>query len=268
MLIFCPDCQRQLRVPDSAAGKQVKCPACQKVFGAGTGSSGEQIRAPMPKYPAPPPDSFEPESIDDEPRRPRRGKRYDDDEVDDEEHFIFRGGGAEAQRRANAGAVWFFVAGGITIVVWLTNTIMTVAMGGFENAPFGGPDQQAFLAGMLCGVIGCGALLIAANVLLMTAGFQLKSFGVKGWVVTGIVLAFAQTLLFGGGVLINIIYLMTDTRDALDNWAPLTVVLSGSATLLNLFAGVKAILVLNNEAVAAEFETRRPRRRKRRRNFD
>jgi hypothetical protein len=34
---------------------------------------------------------------------------------------------------------------------------------------------------------------------------------------------------------------------------------------LNLFAGVKAIMILNNEAVAAEFKQRQPRRRRRRR---
>ncbi|MCI0684865.1 MAG: zinc-ribbon domain-containing protein [Gemmataceae bacterium] len=265
MLIFCPDCQRQLRVPDSAAGKQVKCPACQKIFAAGAAASGEEIQAPRGSLPAapPPPDSFD----EDEPR-PRHSRRFDGDDLDDREQYIFRGGGDEAQRRANAGAVWLYVAGGITIFVWLANTLMTIALGGFENLPFGGHDRDAFLAGMICGLVGCGALIVAMNILLFVAGFQLKSFGVKGWVVTGIVLAFAQTLLFGAGVLINLIYLVTDTRAALDDWAPLTVILSGSATVLNSFAGIKAIVVLNNEAVSAEFDQRKPRRRKRRRRAE
>ena len=268
MLIFCPDCQRQLRVPDSAAGKSVKCPACAKVFTAGTGSSAEQIQAPRQSVPAPPPDSFEPDSLDDE-ARPRRSQRYDGDDIEKHDDFIFRGGGEEAQRRANAGAVWFFVAAGITMVVWILNTIMTIAMGGIdEMMPFGGPDRDAFLAGMLCGLVGCGALIITDNVLLMTAGFQLKSFGVKGWVITGIVVAFGQTLFFGISVFINIIYLIADARDALDHWAPVTVILYGSATVLNCVAGVKAIMVLNNEAVAAEFKRRGPRRRKRRRHTE
>ena len=102
----------------------------------------------------------------------------------------------------------------------------------------------------------------------MTAGFQLKSFGVKGWVITGIVVAFVQMLFFGISVLINTIYLIADARDALDHWAPVTVILYGSATVLNCVAGVKAIMVLNNEAVAAEFKRRQPRRRKRRRHTE
>jgi predicted Zn finger-like uncharacterized protein len=32
MLFSCPACQRQLNIPDSAAGQQVRCPLCQAVF--------------------------------------------------------------------------------------------------------------------------------------------------------------------------------------------------------------------------------------------
>jgi hypothetical protein len=121
----------------------------------------------------------------------------------------------------------------------------------------------------VCGVVGCGGVFIAVNVLLLVAGFQLKSFGVKGWVITGIVLAFVQTLFFGGGSLLNVIMLIVEPREALDNWAPVTVILSGCAGILNCVAGVKAILTLNSAAVSAEFEGRRPRKRKRRRrDFD
>lgn len=220
MLIFCPDCQRQLRVPDSAAGKQVKCPACAKIFAAGTGTSGEQIQAPMPKYPAAPPDSFEPDSVDDEARPRRRGKRYDGNDVDDGEQFIFRGGGAEAQRRANAGAVWFFVAGGITLLAGILNTTLRLLMGAMDNGPFGPLNPEERAAGIVCFVVGCGGTLLAMNVLIFAAGTQLKSFGVKGWVITGIVLAFVQVLLLGGIVVINVIGLLVLTREALEMGLP------------------------------------------------
>src|SRR5262245_43806608 len=142
MLIFCPECQRQLRVPDSAAGKSVKCPACAKVFAAGTGTSGEQIQAPMPKYPAPAPDSFEPEPMDDEPRA--RRKRYDGADLERRDEFIFRGGGEEAQRRANSGAVWFYVAAGLTMLFGILNTTLRLMMGALDQGPFGplNPEER------------------------------------------------------------------------------------------------------------------------------
>lgn len=252
MLIFCPSCQRQLRVPDQAAGKQVKCPACQKVFAAASGSSAEQIQAPVaprPTAPEAPPDNFE-----DEPRPPRLGRDDDIDLRDDR----------EARRRAHAGATWFYATAGATMVLVLLNLTIRAATGALDRGPFGplGPEER--LAGILCMIFGCGGLLVAINVTIIAAGMQLKSFGVKGWVITGIVLALAQTLLLSGIVLINVIFLMVDPTEALDDWAPLTVLLYGSAGVLNCFAGVKAIVTLNNPAVNAEFAHQRPRRRRRR----
>jgi predicted Zn finger-like uncharacterized protein len=264
MLIFCPDCQRQLRVPDSAAGKPVKCPACEKVFDAGTGASAEQIQAPMPKYPAPAAESFEPESFDDEPRR-RRSQRNDSADIEQHDEFVFRGGGEEAQRRANSGAVWFYVAAGITLAAGILNTTLRLMMGAMDQGPFGPLQPEERAAGIVCLVVGCGGSLVAINVLIFIAGSQLRSFGVKGWVITGIVLTFVQVLVLGGIVVINLIGLLVVTREALEDMAPLTIALYGAATFLNLFAGVKAIMILNNEAVAAEFKQRRPRRRRRRR---
>jgi predicted Zn finger-like uncharacterized protein len=257
MLIFCPSCQRQLRVPDHATGKQVKCPGCAKVFLAGDGSGGEQIQAPAPRpLPAAPP-LDEPDDVP----RPRRLRNDDFDEQD-----ILRRDDHEADHRARSTAVWFFVAAGVTIVVALVNMITGLSTGEMMDPPMGGPDRQAYLAGIICGVLGCGTLFIAVNVLIIVAGLQLRSFGVKGWVITGIVLAFVQTLFFGIGALINVFMLIADPADALDNWAPLTVLLSGSAAFLNCFLGIKAIMTLNNVAVSDEFERRQAPRRRRRRD--
>src|SRR5450755_3790004 len=53
MLIACPSCQRQLNVPDNAAGKQVRCPApdCGTVFAV----SAQPAPAMQPAAPLPVP---------------------------------------------------------------------------------------------------------------------------------------------------------------------------------------------------------------------
>ena len=98
MQIACPDCNKQLRVPDSAAGKNVKCPACGKTFQAFE-IVEEQIQAPPPKRPAkpaPPRPAPPPrEEIEEEPT-PRR--RRDRDEEDDDDRPRRRRGRDEDDR--------------------------------------------------------------------------------------------------------------------------------------------------------------------------
>jgi hypothetical protein len=258
MLLFCPSCQRQLRLPENATGKQVQCPACQNVFTAGDEHARQQIRVPPPRSlpVAPPPD----DSLEEEAPRPRRIRR-DDDDAD----FLARRDDYAARQRVQGAAVWFFVAAGITMVVFVINFTMAVSQGAFQDNFMG--DREAALAGMICGILGCGGVILTGNVLIIVAGLQLRSFGIKGWVITGIVLAFLHTALFGLGSLGNVFMLIIEPREALEAWAPLTVLLSGTAAFLNCFAAIRAIMALNNQAVYDEFERRNaPRRRRRRRD--
>ena len=95
MQIACPSCKKQLRVPDTAAGKTVKCPGCGNTFAA-VADVGQAVQADAPARapkPAPPPIREEIEEgrprprprDDDDDRLPRRSRRdYDDDDrVDD-----------------------------------------------------------------------------------------------------------------------------------------------------------------------------------------
>ena len=255
MQIFCPSCQRQLRVPDTAVGKTVKCPACQKTFTVGSGASAEQIQTPV----APRPTVPEAPGIE-EDTRPRGSRRdYSEDDIDlrDDE---------EARRIAGASAVWLIAAALAALIAALTNIVMTLALGGMEDGPFDfrpGVDDE-FLAGMICGLGGCGTVILSVVVLMIIAGLQLKSFGSKGWVITGIVLSFGLALLFGGGALVDLFYMFVETRDALDHWVPVTIILCGATAFLACFAGVKAIMALNHPAVSAELERNRSKRRRRR----
>lgn len=48
-LIHCPQCQRQLRVPDELMGRLVKCPTCATMFTVGAGN----VPPPVPPAPVP-----------------------------------------------------------------------------------------------------------------------------------------------------------------------------------------------------------------------
>jgi len=72
-LIRCPQCERQLRVPDALLGKKVKCPSCGTTFAA--------TAAP----PAEPEAEVEPEEgYQERPRRPQRRRPQPEDEDDEE----------------------------------------------------------------------------------------------------------------------------------------------------------------------------------------
>ena len=253
MLIYCPSCQRQLRIPDDAVGRQVKCPSCQKVFTAGTATTGEEIQAPpapLPTSPAPPAGAFA------EERQIRRDYDIERDDIDLRDDRL-------ARRLAGGAAVWFFVAALATLLVAATKMILLAALDDIEDIllDFGPGDEEAIVGATICGFGCCGTLSLGVAVTMIVAGLQLKSLGNKAWVITGIAEAFAVALIFGGSTLLNAIHMLVDTADALDHWVPVKMLFDSLAAVLSCFAGVKAILALNNPAVNAEFDRKRSRRR-------
>src|SRR5579871_6539599 len=52
-LLVCPECNRKLKIPDSAVGKSVRCPGCQALIPAAKQSTAE--REAVTANPAPPP---------------------------------------------------------------------------------------------------------------------------------------------------------------------------------------------------------------------
>ena len=51
MELQCPQCEKRLRVPDTAAGKSVRCPACQEVISLS--GMGQEVPMSGPRAPAP-----------------------------------------------------------------------------------------------------------------------------------------------------------------------------------------------------------------------
>ena len=253
MLISCPSCRRQLQLPDVAARGQVKCPACGNQFLADSAINSEQIQlSPKPRWN---PESSSGDSYDAPPPRSR------DEDFDD---ISFRGDDEpEARRRANSAAMWFFVAAGVTLILFIIDVIKSITIGEIANMPLGGPERDIATAFVTVVMLGCGAFLIAVSVFLIVAGVKLRSFGGKAWVITGIVLAFVQVLLFGGSALGEAFVIAVNTRQALDEWKPMSLACEAISATLNCVAAIKAIIALNNQAVSDTFAHHRRQRRKR-----
>jgi LSD1 subclass zinc finger protein len=72
LIINCPECRRQLQVPETYGGKQVRCPLCKQTFVA----PAEEVIPVV--QPDPEPRSRLRDDYADEP--PRKRSRYDDDD--------------------------------------------------------------------------------------------------------------------------------------------------------------------------------------------
>jgi len=157
-IVSCPSCGKQLRVPDSLLGKNVKCPQCATTF-IGGASAG-----PEPVEPAPAWDRGE----DAGPRRPR----YQDD--DDEYDRPRRGwrGDYEPHRGGailTLGILSLFICGPILgPIAWIMgNTDMDKIRRGIMDPSGEGSTQ----AGRICGIIATilSIVVIIFYVILLAA---------------------------------------------------------------------------------------------------
>jgi hypothetical protein len=87
-LVSCPNCRRQLQIPEKFFGQMVQCPECQQQFRAEPAASRLQAGAPTPSAAAP--EKPDHDYTDRDERR--RQRRYDDadDEDDDDDIRISR----------------------------------------------------------------------------------------------------------------------------------------------------------------------------------
>lgn len=280
MQIKCPKCQRQLRVADTAAGKLVRCPGC-----GGTFQAVDTVEEYVQTKPPPPP--ARPRAEEDEPRprrprdedddRPRRRRDEDDyndrprsrrksyeDDYDDDDIDNYKSRRKDARRVAGSAGVWLILAG---IVVMLTvvfnlisNFVMTaeLAAAGGPFAQAGGPFGNAFQAGRIAGMIGCGLIALVGALFEFMAVTCLRQFRGKGIVVTAIVFGFVFGVVFGIGLILNIVALPTVLRFFSGGMVVVTIVqtaLGGLTCFFNFFAAIKCIVVLNNAAVSRAFRS-------------
>ena len=183
-LVNCPECHRQLRVPEELVGQQVKCPTCGHVFIA-----NPEVSAPPPlrtesDAPAHHPkeedddqpsrrrSQFDDEDYDDEDydRPSRRRSRYDDQDDDDYDRprrrrdlKPHRGGGV-----LTLGILSLVICNFLGPIAWImgSNDLTEIRAGRMD------PEGEGMTnAGRICGIIGTVLLLLGCcGVILISMG--------------------------------------------------------------------------------------------------
>ncbi|MFO0965577.1 MAG: hypothetical protein U0793_08340 [Gemmataceae bacterium] len=242
MIATCPDCQRQMRLPDNVAGKQLRCPHCQAVFTA----ASEAIQAEAP------PAALVVEEAQPAPAEPlafetsRPGSHFDFDAQDAAFPTTYRGGRGGL---LFLGAMLLFVSPVIDLVI----ALMIVGQ-------FGGVG--AYLAGAILGLAVRALLLnVLPGVFMLLAYTYLNARRLKGMVITGGILAIVLPALLGVLSLVALINLVPVMRfGALPAGVLLPPFCYLIAAMVAICAGTQALLALANPSVARGFDEERRRR--------
>ncbi|MBV9122679.1 MAG: hypothetical protein JO112_04930, partial [Planctomycetes bacterium] len=211
-IVSCPECQRQLRVPDDLLGKRVKCPSCSTTFTATPVSQSapapeeeEEEESPRPRSRAAEPseEEEEPETGIEEEERPRRRRRRDEDEEEDEDFDEGARPGRRRRRRRSLGgsledarqivagpSVAMLISGIIGVLLSICSTINHLtgfAINGAGAQQVGGAEMAGFMAG---GVVGITAdiLYLVAAVITIIASQKMKNLESYGLAMTGAIL--------------------------------------------------------------------------------
>jgi predicted Zn finger-like uncharacterized protein len=163
----CPNCQRQLKVPETLLGKTVRCPSCKATFVA---QGAEEAPIAM---------------IDEEPRAPAPGPGASDAQTAARRRVRVSEAAASAVKGP---AICLLVVGILAILLALLNgaygLISPNAMQQANNPPFGGNPQfggqqppQSFLVVFYIGAVVAGLLwgsLVTAGAISM---LRLRLYG-------------------------------------------------------------------------------------------
>jgi hypothetical protein len=181
LIINCPQCQRQLRLPESYQGTQVKCPSCGSAFTAPMAEEAQPPPTtvpPFPVQPPPPPPAFP--SVGEvgrsaaPPWQEPDARHYDQQEA--------------AQLVAGPGTALLVVGiielslGLIMIVVNCLGMAVMLDKGG-PGRP--GPDPMFQVVG---GILGC-ILAIVRGGLIIAGALQYKNLTGYGMAMTGAITA-------------------------------------------------------------------------------
>lgn len=155
IMVSCPSCTKQLRVPDDLRGKSVRCPSCQTVFTAeGPGA-----------VPPPPPNGAPQVALQQEAPAPPPRERDDDREHDYPTFRAFQGQPHRGTLVMALGIIGLaiavvgmcpylmlgeFVAFGLGLSAWLLGRRDLAAIGQGEMDPTGKDSTQV---GWICGLI-------------------------------------------------------------------------------------------------------------------
>jgi hypothetical protein len=269
MQIACPECQKQLRLPERLAGKLVKCPGCGGKFKANE-SEPEEVATIPAKAPKGSPAvgskqrdlepgtrrrAAEPDDIE-EDASPRRRRRPRDNATDEPTPSSrrFRDAGVEAARdpeerkevrrkarqRTKGAGILLLVAG-----LFLFGAVALNISASMHLETKYRPHQQPTYKQALYGSAGLGMLAAFCHLL---ASASLRSFRMKAFVPVSVALGILFACVCGYGVFFNLqLVAVIPAEDAL--LVTSMIVAFGVTGLLNLLAALMTILALRNSAV-------------------
>jgi hypothetical protein len=278
MLVKCPNCGKQLNVPDTAAGKKAKCPGCANIFEV-MASSAVAAAPPAPKPPPPPiredVEEDRPrrrvrdeEDEDDRPRRrprdeeddddrPRRRSRDEDDEdedFDDQPRSRSRSGSGSSNGSITSVGIISIVLGSLitlgSLCVLLGGIFVAAAANDIKNMP----NVQNANAGVgLLALGGFIVILIGIAVLLLGVGQIMGGVGIlrrRQWGRILILVIGGFYILFALNAVWSIIQLL-----GLPAFVPKTMPLLTQLLFLIVEVGyvISAYLVLLNRRNASQF---------------
>jgi len=164
-IISCPQCQRQLRVPDNLIGQPVKCPSCATIFNAAPAETIDQPAQPV--LPLPPleiplaPDRSPRSDYRDDPRQQGFGGRPN------EEDFGYDPGYRRRAYEPHRGA--------LILVLGILSLISCAVLGPFAwvlgnndmqqiNAGRMDPEGRGLTqAGRICGIISTAMMVLGCT---------------------------------------------------------------------------------------------------------
>ncbi len=204
-IVRCPECHRQLKVPDALLGKKVRCPSCKTIFQAAIEAPVEKPPAAEPppppprRAPAPPPEEqYEEAPRPSRPAAPPPPEEPDFEEVPPEEpeEKGKRRPRRKKRRSLDSGAGWQKVRLGLTlvligifvgiamIVVYFLGSLLLAGMGGAATTTtstttnsFGSQTTTVQQPSAGLGVLAIVFIIVLIAMALASRGLTLAGYG-------------------------------------------------------------------------------------------
>jgi hypothetical protein len=193
-LVACPDCSKNLQVPDDLMGKKVQCPECKSTFTAETPDEDESRTATTATPAKPTPSKNVPakaaawdknshhddDEDDDRDSRPKKRKKYDDDDDDDDDRRDSR---RRRRRMANSRGHYTAHRGGMILAFGLISLIGGIVIFGIIAWIMGNSDLAEMRAGRMDpdgeGMTQAGRIMGMISVIIWVVAI-LTFFGIFG----------------------------------------------------------------------------------------
>lgn len=282
MIIACPHCQAQLKLPEEVEGKQVRCPSCKAEFRADPTELQAAVQAGLPapaptgaSTPPPVPDdagtypigkSRDRDEDDDEPVHRRRSYGDDDDDADDSpvrRRPVVDDDTYASAKRKTAIAGYAMLAAGFFVMLNIgVNAVMSqLAQAQMGLPPMAGGNDAAFRLGQVLGIVCLFTVFLPIIGFVFWAGGCLLRLGSRGIIITGVVMNGLILLILGAGLAINV-FVLTQGNVAIPlAYVVPTIVMNSISCLLNLAAALLSIVALVQRDVVEFYAMRAERER-------